>query len=801
MISKLENMTLSEIGRAYEERYSNIRFLFEIDFSEDDYMILKKLFQKDVLLQSTYFEKDFFFSYFKNRPFNRVPFLLLIIGFVRYEYLDANNSSNFFSNFLENILNNQKAKVFDFRNQIIDYFFKWRGISTLEEEGLYIFSLQNKGVSLKLNNCGKHKYINSFLYHAGCICNNNNDDLKHYLRVIKFLLEKIDIEIEFVKEDIMDLYNQIDFKIYNNNVKKFFDILITENIEIQKYYFDFIKRSIYLLKKQNYIGLFDLPLHVKNYLLFTGVYGKEMNKINLLESDFVYQNEAIIFNPSFKDIYNQFEKLSFKIADVFKTIIKEYDHYIEKDFEDFFIEIKNPKEAIKIEMYINDIFFKIFEIELFKNKFILLDDDFNVKSLNNTKEIDIPKSDEGKKYYIITEEILELIEVTNKNLDSLFFYEILLDRKISSIIINTIEYEISFQAKFDSQIEFKDDEFIYFSSLPIFILSKKDENKFEAINLFSNEKLNYNEFNNFDKSIGKFEINIGIKNYKVILIQGFEIIKWFNWYEKDKTIKIALENKNIKTNHSLEEVLDNKRVLTFDIQKLTNPILVFNQINGENIHINIKEPEIILFLIDKRKNITKVTSKQNNIKLSKLKEFKKLKIVLNNFPQKIKFEKAQIEKDIIEITHSSNEYYLYVKDIIESFENYKKSNISLKLKNKYNYLNIANIINDTRIDKVEKNDNFIRISDVEFLMSNYQSLKVYIKDITYEITEIYEDSSSGFTDFYISMEEIRKTKRENKIKRPFKTIEENGLYVKVCDIKYDDLDEIEYKNLGEIEYE
>ncbi|MDZ7818556.1 MAG: hypothetical protein U5K55_08030 [Aliarcobacter sp.] len=102
------------------------------------------------------------------------------------------------------------------------------------------------------------------------------------------------------------------------------------------------------------------------------------------------------------------------------------------------------------------------------------------------------------------------------------------------------------------------------------------------------------------------------------------------------------------------------------------------------------------------------------------------------------------------------------KDIIESFENYKKSNISLKLKNKYNYLNIANIINDTQIDKVEKNDNFIRISDVEFLICNYQSLKVYIKDTTYEITEIYEDSPSGFTDFYISMEEVRKTKEKIK---------------------------------------
>lgn len=784
----LKNTNLSNIGKTLEEEYSNIRFLFEIDFSEDDYSYLKRLFQNDVSLQTTCFDKNFFYSYFKNRPFNRIPFLLLIIGFVRYEYLDAKNGSNFFSNFLENILNNEKAKVLDFRNQIIDYFFKWRGISSLEEEGLYIFSLQNKGVSLKLKNCGKQKYLNSFLYHAGSIC--NNDDLKTYLRIIKFLSEKIDIRIEFTKEDITNLYKQIDFKIYNNNVEKFFDILTIENIEIQKYYFDFIKQSIYLLKKQNYIGMFDLPIHVKNYLLFTGVYGKEINKINLIESDFLYQNEEIIFRPSFRNIYNQFEVLSFKIGDKFKIVNKQFDNYIEDDFEDFYISIKNPKEAIKIEMYINEVFFKSFEIELFKNKFILLDNDFNIKSLNNTKEIDIPKSDEGEKYYILTEDILELKEVMNKNLDSLFLYEVLLDGEISSIIINNIEYEISFQSKFDSQIEFRDDKFIYFSNLPNFILSKKDEYRFVAINIFSNERLSYQEFKNFNKSIGKFEINIGFKSYKIIFIKGFEIVKWFNWYEKDKTIKIALENKNIKTNHSLEEVLDNKRVLTFDIQKLTNPILVFNQINGENIHINIKEPEILLFLIDKRKNITKVISKQNNIKLSKLKEFKKLKVILKNFPQKIKFENAQIEKNIVEINHSLNEYSLSVKNIIESFENSQKSNVSIKLKNKYNYINIANIINDAQIDKVEKNDDFIKISDVEFLMSNYKSLEVYIDNIAYKIKEIYQDSPSGFTDFYISMEEKRQTKRENKIKRSFTNIEKNGLYVKACDIKYNDSDEI-----------
>ena len=64
-MSIIEGSTLSDIGKGLEEKYSNIRFLFQIDFSENDYYILKKLFQNDVLIQSTYFDKNFFFSYFK----------------------------------------------------------------------------------------------------------------------------------------------------------------------------------------------------------------------------------------------------------------------------------------------------------------------------------------------------------------------------------------------------------------------------------------------------------------------------------------------------------------------------------------------------------------------------------------------------------------------------------------------------------------------------------------------------------------------------------------------------------------
>jgi len=142
--------TLNELGIQIYQKYRNVRFLFEIDFSKDDYLHIKQLFQEDYQLTNIYFQDDFFIRYFRNNTNHRIPFLILLVGFIRYEYLNNENKANFFDNILKNIIKNQEADAKDFRKSIIDYFFKWRGNKIHDEQGLYIYETQTSGVSLKL---------------------------------------------------------------------------------------------------------------------------------------------------------------------------------------------------------------------------------------------------------------------------------------------------------------------------------------------------------------------------------------------------------------------------------------------------------------------------------------------------------------------------------------------------------------------------------------------------------------------------------------------------------------------------
>ena len=151
-----EHQTLESLGQYIINKYRNIRFLFEIDFSKDDYVEIKKLFQQETQLQDTCFKDDFFIKYFKSYTNYRIPFLLLIIGFIRYEYLNDENQANFFDNFLKHILQNHQANAIDFRKSLIDYFFRWRGNKEFDEDGLYIYDMQTSDVSLRLEDSGKN---------------------------------------------------------------------------------------------------------------------------------------------------------------------------------------------------------------------------------------------------------------------------------------------------------------------------------------------------------------------------------------------------------------------------------------------------------------------------------------------------------------------------------------------------------------------------------------------------------------------------------------------------------------------
>ena len=230
---------LNELGIQIYKKYPNVRFLFEIDFSKDDYLFIKQLFQKDSQFKNTYFQDGFFIRYFRNNKNNRIPFLILLVGFIRYEYLNNENQSNFFDNFLKNIIKNENADAKDFRKSIIDYFFKWRGNKIHEEQGLYIYETQTSEVSLKLENAGKHKYLNSFIFHSGGI---SEQDLKEYLKIIKYFSSQT-FNYSISANQLYEVYNNKQFIIYSKKLNNLLSLL-NDNNEISDYIKTFVMQSI-----------------------------------------------------------------------------------------------------------------------------------------------------------------------------------------------------------------------------------------------------------------------------------------------------------------------------------------------------------------------------------------------------------------------------------------------------------------------------------------------------------------------------------------------------------------------------
>jgi len=768
--------TLNDLGIEIYKQYPNVRFLFEIDFSKDDYLYIKQLFQKDYQLKDTYFQNDFFIRYFRNNQNHRIPFLILLVGFIRYEYLNDENRANFFDNFLKNILQNNKADAKDLRKSIVDYFFRWRGNKIHDEQGLYIYETQTSGVGLRLEEAGKHKYLNSFIFHSGGV---SEQDLKEYLKIIKYL-SKNNFDYSISLHDLYELYQNKDFKVYSKKLDNLFSLLNSDS-EISKYIRDFIIQSVSILSnyKQNFD--FELPLYIKNYLLFVGKYGKDLEKININETDFLYENRIVMFNPNFKDIYKNIDQISFRIEDNILNIDKEYDIYTQNDFENFKLPIRNIGNPFTIELLIDNHLFKRFEINLFKNDFILLDTNYDVKNILN-KEIYIPKYDENKNYYIISKKQLKDLALSDIKLENYFIYLLPLDINNSTININDIEYYLYFSPKILSDVKYKDNEnFLYVSELPKFQLSLKDKEKFIALDLFTNDELSYETFYKYDEDIGKFQITINNKTFNIIYINGFEILQWFNWYDKDKIIKIKLSSQKIKVNS--DETENNNGITHIFKLKERENTLVFNQLNGKNIHLEILKPEIQLSFLDKRKNETKIKSK--NIRFERLNFYRQLKIKLINYPSFIKFEKIKIGDDEIDITKNFNSYFISINKIKNLLENNNKDHISLTLKNEYYFLPITNIIfdNSTTMDNQKRTE--IRIDDIDFLIHNTNNIKYYIKNKPYFINGIEYIEISGFKTQMLVLREIRQTQRETIIKKSFDIIKKDGLYVELKDIDYE----------------
>jgi len=771
LVSK-ENQTLSEIGIHINRHYPNIRFLFEIDFSKDDYVEIKKLFQEENQLQDTYFKDDLFITYFKNNTNKRIPFLLLLVGFIRYEYLNNKNKANFFDNFLKHTLKNDKADAKDFRKSLIDYFFRWRGKKEFEEEGLYIYDIQTSPeVSLKLEESGKNKYLNSFIFHSGGV---SEQDLKEYLKIIKYLSkERID------SSKISQLYRDKDFKIYSKKIDKLFELLDSES-EIAWYIKKFIMESILLILNNERTSDFKLPLYIRNYLLFVGRYGGGLEKININETDFFYENQSIVFSPDFYEAYRQIAKISFKIMDNTFNVDKENDVFSLSDFDSFKIPIANIDTMFTIELLIDDNIFKRYNIDLFKQGFILLDGDFKIRNILN-KEIYIPQRDEEKKYYVVSIECLDL-ELSDKDIDDYFIYVLPLNTDIQTIDIGNESYNLYFSPTILSDIQYEDESFLYTRELPKFRISSKDKEKFVAINLFDNSELNYDTFYCYDEPIGKFEIKINQSNFKVVYIHGFEIRKWFNWFDKDKAIEVKLLDEKIKINNDEVENEYSNYIHAFNLKEKKNTI-VFNQMNANNIQLKLLKPTVIISFLDKRKNETKVESK--NIKFERLNFYRQLKIQLLNYPSSIKFDTFKVGMNEFEVMKHNNSYFIPITKIKEFSEEIQQSHLSIVLKKNYYFLPITDIVFDNQFIKNKKNREEIKIDDIHFLMNNSESIKYYFDNRPYFIDGFEIMETDRYRSEMLVLKEARETKESKIIKKNFSNIKEDGLYVELKDIDYE----------------
>jgi len=764
--------SLETLGVYIYKKHPNIRFLFEIDFSKDDYIYLKKLFQKEEEITSTDFKNNFFLSYFTKNSNFRIPFLILIIGFIRYEYLNSENKANFFKNFLRNILQNNNAEEQSFRNDLINYFFRWRGKRAHEEEGLYIYDTQTSNVSIKLENNETHKYLNSFIFHSGGV---SEQDLKEFYKLIQYISQQT-----INNTDINRIYKNKDFTVYSTKLKNLFSLLNNNEREISSYVHEFVISSINIFLGTAKDNDFKLPLYIKNYLLFIGKYGDNLEKINISETDFVYENQSIVFHPKFHDVYKNITKISFRIIEEIFDISKENDIFSENDFDNFKIPISNIDNMFTIELLMDDNIFKRYDINLFKQDFLLLDSDFNIKNILN-KEIYVPQRDEEKKYYVVSSECLDL-ELSNKDIDDYFIYDLPLNMNNQTIEIANENYSLYFSPAILSNLQYEDKFFIYTGELPRFRISSKDEEKFVAINLFDDTELNYDTFYNYNQSIGKFEIKINQSNFKVVYIKGFEIQKWFNWYEKDKAIELKVSDEKIKTNSDEVDVEDGNYIHTFNLKEKNNTI-VFNQINGNNIQLELLKPTITMSFLDRRKNETKIQSK--NIKFERLNFYRQLKIQLVNYPSFIKFDTFKIGTSELELLKHNNSYFISLKKIKELYKEVQKSHISLVLKSNNYFLPITDIIYSENFINTQNNRVEIRIDDIHFLMNNSDNIKYYFGNRPYYIDGFEIIETDRYRSEMLILKEARETRESKVIKKNFKNIKEDGLYIELKDIDYE----------------
>ena len=780
--------SLDEYGHYINIEYPNVRFVFEIHYTRDNYIFLKEHFFDETDFNQTQFSSDYFQVYFRNHPTHRLLFLMMLAGFIRYEYLNDENGSNFFSNFLKNCLYNETANIQTFRGNLINYFFKFMGDRQFDVQGLYLYTTQTGKVSLKLEEAGHNKFLNSFILHAGGI---SERDLHAYMHIIKFISEN-ESTITLSSKELYDVYKN--YKHYNNRLKKFFEFLLSKS-EVADFVRYIIIKSIdcyHNLCNSAFLNndfSFELPRFIKNYLLFTGKYGKELEKYNINESNVYYENQNLILSPNYSHVFSKMQNISFHINSKIYTINKNRDLFVKEDFESSKIVLDNIEQTQQIDLYIDGHLYKRYEFNLFKHGFVLFNSLYSVKRISRDT-IEVPIADEDNYFYILSRKTLDnniedKFKIKHKDY---YLYKVKTDRSLSKINIGNKQYAMHYQPKFTTEYDYKNDEgYEYFGVIPEFsALSEGDTKSFIALDLLSNVELTYQEYLAYSDVIGKFDISIGIHNFKVIYIDGFNIEEWFRWHDSEKTVEISVTTNKIKTNSTEEVIDDNKIIHIFDLNT-EKKNLVFNTIEGKQVTLPILKPSMKFTFIDKRKQ--KYTIKSKNIYLATLSNYRKLTIELLNFPNAVKFTKLDVNGQTININKIENKYYVSLKELKEICVENPASHYPLKLVGNGNYyldtLNILDpeITNDQELTKFGVRD-IVKIRSVDFINDTMGEMKYYImtdgKLKPYFAIKIEYDSYYNLE--MVTFIEARNTKDENKNIRSSKMISQDGIYVDKKDL-------------------
>lgn len=777
--------TLNEISKKILREYPNIRFLFEIDFTKDDYLLLKECFLTESLLSRDIITKGYFQRYFRNYSSHRIPFLLLVVGFIRYEYLNCENPGNFFSNFLLNALKNKITSPNDFRQELIDYFFRWRGSDLFEKEGLYIYETQTQGVSLKLEDAGKNRFLNSFILHSGGI---SEKDLQEYLKIIDDLIDHMDDSLEIDKSY---LYHRIsDNHIYSSRLKNFFTLLKSEN-EVSGFVEQIIYKSIKCIDKsieiQGINKLFDLPLYLKNYLRFVGKYGEGLSSYSINISDFYFKEGNFYFVPRYIDEFHKVNRIAFVINNKIVERQNEEKGYTKELFEKESFLIEKVLDPFSVDILIDDELFERLQIDLFKNNILLLNEDLTVRgTINNSISINQKEERDGVFYVLSTEKIkLPVQDEYILDQQQVYLYRMMINRLRRELKVNDRKINIYFQPNLASEYVYQDSSgFKYYDELPRFdIENRRDIDKFKAIDFLNDVELNFNEYINYKEEIGKFRVELLNRNYDMIYIKGFEIIQWPEWYGHEKEAKIFIGSDRIQTNYDERDEQRDGNIYTYRLDNSIKDVW-FRMDEDLSIEFPIKKPVIEIYLI--KSDGSRSAVKSRNIDIKRLAFFSSISVRLLNYPTNINFNSLQVGNEYIPIKKIDNEYIIPIKDILPICEEIP-SHCLLKLRQNYIYQNLFHLI---KVDDANSYDlslkehgvrEIVNVKSLDFIKENIDDVKYYIlnnnKRVPFYVSDIITEDIGGFIIDLVEFHEVRKTKKNTVIKKPFKTILKDGVYV------------------------